>query len=324
MRKLFIALLTLFIAPTAFADFTDVATTHKNHTAITYLQQEEVIGGYPDGSFRPNSSINRAEMMKILVEGQGMTPSEMTYKNCFPDVGTDWYAKYVCYAKIQGWVGGYPDGTFKPAQSVSNVEAMKMILNARGIALANDFVPLIFDGVPPSEWYYPYVVTAEKLKLTEGFTPGTNYQRGEVSEVIFRTIVIDETDSTSFSQTAVNELLNQATVKEEVTYESASYVDYTAQTRASLEGKRPFAIFFHASWCPVCKAIETELKANLDSYPDGVMILEADYDTETELKSEFGVTRQYWFVYFDANGEVVFSNNLFNASDVIDKFIGIL
>ncbi len=325
MKKLLFSLLVaLLIAPVAFADFSDVATTHKNHTAINYLQAEEVIGGYPDGTFRPNSSINRAEMMKILVEGQGITPDENTYRDCFPDVSSEWFAKYVCYAKDNDWVGGYPDGTFKPAQSVSNIEAMKMILNAQSVQLADDFVPLIFDGVPSSEWYYPYVVTAEKLKLTEGFTPGTNYKRGEVAEVIFRTIVIDEVGTSSYSENAKLELLNEEATKEEVSYESASYVDYTEETRASVEGKRPFAIFFHASWCPICKAIEAELKDNLDGYPDGVMILEADYDTATELRSEFGVTRQYWFVFFDAEGEVVFSNNLFNASDVIDKFVEIL
>jgi len=180
MRKLIISLvLALIVSPLALATFTDLGSTHPNRIAIEYLQGEDIIGGYSDGSFRPNSAINRAEMMKILVEGQGITPSETAYKNCFPDVGTEWFAKYVCYAKAKNWVGGYPDNTFKPAQNVLNVEAMKMILNARGIELDVNFPSLIFATVPPTAWYRPFLVTAEKLNLTDAFTPGTNYTRGD-------------------------------------------------------------------------------------------------------------------------------------------------
>jgi len=322
MRNLIISvLITLALAPSALAVFEDVSTTHDNKTAIDYLHKEEIIGGYPDGTFRPNNTINRAEMMKLLVEGLGMTPDGNTYRNCFTDVGSEWFAPYVCYAKNQGWVDGYPDGYFRPAQSVLNVEAMKMILNARGVALDATYTPLIFATVPPNVWYRPYLVTAEKLKLTEGFTPGDNYKRGEVAEVIFRTLVIDKMEVSSYSNQAKNDLFNEEAEKPEVSYEAASYVEYSDGKRNDYQGTKPFAIFFHASWCPICRSIENEIKENLDTYPDGILILEADYDTETALREEFGVTRQYWFVIFDTEGEVVFSNNLFNATDVIEEIM---
>lgn len=320
MRKLIICLLAIIvITPVALASFGDVSYNHKNRIAIEYLQEEEIIGGYPDGTYRPENTINRAEMMKMLVEGLGITPDPAAYSDCFPDVHSEWFARYVCYAKEQNWIGGYPDGTFQPANNVLDVEAFKMILNARGVEIASDFVPLKFADVSPSEWYRPYLVTAEKLNLTEDFTPGANYKRGQVAEVVFRTIVIDKMEVSSYSVQAQNELLNQENKKPEVSYESASYSDYSNTKREQYQGTRPFAIFFHAPWCPICRDIATELNDNLQYYPDGVLILQADYDTETELRSEFSVTRQYWFVIFDAEGNVVFSNNLFNAYDVIEK-----
>ena len=84
--------------------FSDLDATDDNYIAIDYLYEEGVLGGYSDGSFKPENTVNRAELLKILVEGQGVTPDADEYQNCFPDVTTDWYAKYVCYAKEEGWV----------------------------------------------------------------------------------------------------------------------------------------------------------------------------------------------------------------------------
>ena len=66
--------------------FNDVETKSKNSQAIKYLKDNQIIGGYSDGSFKPSNSINRAELLKILVEGIGNRPDETKYKNCFPDV----------------------------------------------------------------------------------------------------------------------------------------------------------------------------------------------------------------------------------------------
>lgn len=89
--------------------FFDVSTTHDNYRAIQYLKENNVVDGYPDGTFQPERVLNRAELMKLLVTSQGFSPDPNTYKNCFPDVGEEWFAVYVCYAKEQGWVQGYSD-----------------------------------------------------------------------------------------------------------------------------------------------------------------------------------------------------------------------
>ena len=173
--------------------FKDLAPTHRNKNAIIYLYKEKIIGGYPDGTFKPENDVNRAELLKILVEGKGISPSSNTFKNCFPDVKTDWYAPYVCYAKEQGWIAGYPDGTFKPANTVNKVEALKMLLEVFTIELVKPSTKP-FDDVELSEWYVRYVATAKKRGILEEvgsiFSPGSFMKRSGISENIYRLLTL--------------------------------------------------------------------------------------------------------------------------------------
>ncbi len=64
-------------------------------------------------------------------------------------------------------------------------------------------------------------------------------------------------------------------------------------------------LFFHASWCPSCRALNADIEKNLDSIPEKISILKTDYDTETELKKKYGVTYQHTLVQVDQNGEMI-------------------
>ncbi len=171
--------------------FTDLSPEDNNYVAISNLYNMGIVSGYPDGSFRPDSELNRAELLKILIEMYYGTPDETVYKNCFADVAEDWYAKYVCYAKEQGWVSGYSDNAFRPANSVNKVEALKMMLEVFG----QEMIPAngaVFEDVVSGEWYSDYVNTAKELGLLEetgSYYPGNNITRGGVSENIYRLIM---------------------------------------------------------------------------------------------------------------------------------------
>lgn len=173
--------------------FTDVEFGDDNAEAISYLESNGIVSGYSDGSFRPNNPLNRAELMKILVEGAGYDPSESDYANCFPDVGTDWYAKYVCFAEDQGWVEGYDDGTFRPDAYVNKVEALKMILEVFDIwGLDSD--SKVYEDVEMYQWYTWYVYTAYYYGLLEEeagsyYYPSHEITRGQVSENLYRLLI---------------------------------------------------------------------------------------------------------------------------------------
>ena len=127
----YLLLLTLFIIPTSVsAAFTDVPASHPYATAISWAKSEQLIKGYADGSFKPDTYINRAEFLKILV---GYQWSEVVdredpvhsqrYEDCVTEGNsahietyglTDidsraWYVPYTCYALKAGVVSGYSD-----------------------------------------------------------------------------------------------------------------------------------------------------------------------------------------------------------------------
>lgn len=174
--------------------FSDVGLKDENYIAIDYLFGAGILSGYSDGTFKPDNTINRAELLKILVEGQNITPDENVYKNCFPDVGIDWYAKYVCYAKEKGWVSGYEDSTFRPSDTVNKVEALKMLLNSQNITVDTpDEDP--FADVDTQEWFAPYVNTAQEMGILEEdsfyFEPDDDRTRAGISEELYRLLTSD-------------------------------------------------------------------------------------------------------------------------------------
>ena len=188
-------LLGLFAVPTVVLALSDTAE-NKNEIAISSLNKRGIISGYSDGTFRPNNAINRAELLKILVGGTGAQPTVEKYSNCFPDVTNEWFAPFVCYAKENGWVGGYPDGSFKPSKVVNKVEAIKMLVNSQGYETNDSQAEIPYNDVGKSDWYAPFVAAAwhRGLLEEEGGQVGasSDMTRGSISENIYRAIIIRE------------------------------------------------------------------------------------------------------------------------------------
>lgn len=80
-----------------------------------------------------------------------------------------------------------------------------------------------------------------------------------------------------------------------------AYVDYSGTVIANTAGTK--ILFFHASWCPQCRALEADIKAN--TIPTGVTIIKTDYDTNQTLRQKYGVTIQTSLVRVDDSGNLV-------------------
>ena len=115
-----------------------------------------IISGYPNGEFRPNANITRAEFAAIAArfDADGNTTGAS-----FTDIYEHWAKKEINIAANNGWVLGYEDDTFRPNQFISRAEAMAMVnrvlqrLPESAADLQNGMVCWP-DNADPSKWYY--------------------------------------------------------------------------------------------------------------------------------------------------------------------------
>lgn len=140
------------------AVFKDVPESRADARAIAYVEGKGIVSGYPDGTYRPDAGINRAEFVKIIALSTN-TEEQITGLLAradiipFPDVPErEWFARYVQVARAEGHVGGYPDGTFRPTAGVNVAEASKIVVHAFG--LDRDGLPACAGDCP---WWKPYV-----------------------------------------------------------------------------------------------------------------------------------------------------------------------
>ncbi len=83
-----------------------------------------------------------------------------------------------------------------------------------------------------------------------------------------------------------------------------SYEVYLPE-KISLSENKKIILFFHAGWCPTCRALDKNINKNLTKIPDDVVILKVDYDKESELKKKYNVTIQHTLVVVDSNGNII-------------------
>jgi thiol-disulfide isomerase/thioredoxin len=92
------------------------------------------------------------------------------------------------------------------------------------------------------------------------------------------------------------------------------YKSYSPE--AVKNAKWKIVLFFHASWCPTCKASEADILAN--KIPENLTILKVNYDDSDNLKTQYGVLTQSTFVEVDNNGKEIKKWNWWKLKDIID------
>lgn len=106
--------------------FTDVSTNYWAYDAIGAAQTAGWVKGYPDGSFRPDNPVTRAELAQVLVNYFQL--SKGINQNIFTDINKNyWAAVVIDVLASQGVCQGYPDGSFRPNNNVTRGEAAAML-----------------------------------------------------------------------------------------------------------------------------------------------------------------------------------------------------
>lgn len=196
----------------AFAAFDDVDSNDPYGPAILHLQQEGIVQGFADGTYRSQTNITRAEYTKILLYAKfGEELVTQCDAESFPDVEQSaWYYNVICYAKDESIVAGYGDGTFRPNDSISYAEAAKILVNVM-IAPTEES--------DADEWWTPYTDLLEAhgaLPPTVGVATNP-LSRGEMAfmtSTVMRSTVADFIEA-EFENKLVY-LLNPGTTVEEL------------------------------------------------------------------------------------------------------------
>jgi len=191
-----VATVVAMAAPASAAGFTDIEDS-PYETSINALAYREYIGGYADGTFRPDNPLQRQQFAKmaVLTMGYEVTPADVsTFKDTptpYDPVNNPLYpGAYVAVASRNGIIRGYPDNTFRFANNVTRQQAITMIVRAAGAALADP--PADYKGVlsyaDPD--HGPNIKKAEFNGLLAGipdlatWDATKNATRGEAAEVL--------------------------------------------------------------------------------------------------------------------------------------------
>lgn len=178
---------------------------HKYEEAIQYICDNKIVNGYDDGTYKPDRTINRAELLKIIIEAVFVDEFEI-YANtdCFNDVpSNEWYTKYVCFAKEEGIVIGYFGDIFKPAQEISFVEALKIAM-----------VGFVYDFEEATPWYKDIVIQASIFNFIPlDITQFNQYfTRGQMAELITRILKYESEDLEDY----LGDFFDEATTYEDL------------------------------------------------------------------------------------------------------------
>ncbi len=173
--------------------FSDVNENDDNFKAVAFLKNNEVINGYPDGSFRPGNPVSRVESLKFIYEGLNRD----TVSGAEPGFGdTDknaWYSKYVASAAKDGIVKGYDGNVFRPANAVTRAEFIKMLLETANVNVSDVKRRQPYNDVKLNDWHFEYMAKAKDLNLLDSrarnIEPNEALTREEVAEILYKMIV---------------------------------------------------------------------------------------------------------------------------------------
>jgi len=186
-KKLFIVLClyvvaTLLQVTAAASSFPDVPDDAAYAEAVEYLSDIGVMRGNAQGNFNPDGYVTRAQMAAIICRMLECTENLTTDGNRFTDVPTShWANTYIVEAEELGIISGYQDGSFKPENTITYEQAIKMIVSSMGLA-----------EIAKKDGGYPngYISVANNYGYSDGLTAqkGELLKRWEIATMVYNCV----------------------------------------------------------------------------------------------------------------------------------------
>lgn len=208
--------MVLGLCATSFAATLEDVENTKYAAAVEALIELEVVTGYPDGTYRPEKEVNRAELAKMIVISMGLEEDAERAQadNIFTDESLKegeafaWARGYVNTAAAAGVIKGYPTGDFKPEKTVTYAEALTMMLRALG-----------YGNVMEEEGTWPTnaILKARELELTDDVKYANSSDgavRGDIAILLWNMLrtpmwkITSENQGTGMTSEASKKMLN--------------------------------------------------------------------------------------------------------------------
>ncbi|MDF1617475.1 S-layer homology domain-containing protein [Petrocella sp. FN5] len=203
MRKTnrFVALLMALIlvfssamSTAVFAEVNEDVVGTSFEATVGKLKAVGIMQGYPDGTFKPEGEITRAEFAKIAVTALGLADAAEISRGTtrFPDVYLNhWATGFINVAVNRGLIVGYPDGTFRPEGKLTNAEAVTILVRLVGLGPVVD---------KQGTWPANYIGAASNEGILKGVNvaSSTNALRGLTAEMLMNTLTVQKWGATGY------------------------------------------------------------------------------------------------------------------------------
>ena len=146
---------------TDYNPFPDVDSSRWSFYPIVTMNNAGIMHGYDDGNFAPSGYITRAEFAVVAAQ---FSDAEYTGADLFSDISGHWAREYINRAASEGWISGYPDGSFGPDDYITRAQVMALVNEVLDRAPDADYMldDMITwpDNADESAWYYEDVQEA--------------------------------------------------------------------------------------------------------------------------------------------------------------------
>ncbi|MCX6097086.1 MAG: S-layer homology domain-containing protein, partial [Caldiserica bacterium] len=177
VRHLYAAAGTYTVGVTVTDSTGKAGSVSQTLTAVDSIVSDEVyhhtfLVGYPDGMFKPERNVSRAEVATALSRALGLGWSSTTPS--FPDVpATHWAAGYIQIMVDEGIMEGDVSGTFRPDAFITRAEAAAVLLRMLKVEPFHNLLSSSFSDVPATHWALGYIESMQKYGLITGYPDGT-------------------------------------------------------------------------------------------------------------------------------------------------------
>lgn len=170
--------------------------SHWAETFIRALVERNIISGYPDGTFRPEATINRAQYAALIA--QAFDLPDRRAASGFVDVPAEfWAAAAIARAERMGFIAGFPDGSFRPAEPLSRVQTVVSLVNGLALIGGTPEVLAVYRDraeIPTYASVPVAIATQKRLSVNHPdasrFEPSLPISRAEIAVMVYQSLVV--------------------------------------------------------------------------------------------------------------------------------------